>query len=353
MIDSQSRILDKQRYIEYLVATCKNYTCSNLSDHLDGHRGSSHDAVSDYLRRDKVTPRGLWKLVGPLIHDSEESYLVLDDSVQNKEYSKSIELVHRQYSGAEHGLVRGICIVNLVHTSGEAGDYYPIDYRIYDKDGDGKTKNDHFQEMLIRAVHDKCIKAKTILFDSWYASVDNLKLIHRMGRYFITTLKSNRTVSVVKEDGYIHLDQIVWDTDSLANGILVHIKAVPFLLRLFKMVATNGDIEWVITNKAINIGSEGENPSTIATVDVQTENAIRWQIEQMHRELKQLTGTEKCQCRKARSQRNHLGCCYLAWLAIKAAAIKKGTTLYQVQSDLLREYLKEQLRSPSIPAYTG
>jgi hypothetical protein len=41
LIDSQSRILTKQQYIEYLIATCKNYICTNLSDHLDGGAGTS------------------------------------------------------------------------------------------------------------------------------------------------------------------------------------------------------------------------------------------------------------------------------------------------------------------------
>ena len=63
--------------------------------------------------------------------------------------------------------MRGIGVVNLVHTSGEEGEHYPIDFRIYAKAADGKTKNDHFQEMLLRAVSDKQVQAKT-LFDSWY-----------------------------------------------------------------------------------------------------------------------------------------------------------------------------------------
>jgi hypothetical protein len=350
-IDSQSRILTKRQYIEYLIATCKNYTCTNLSDHLDGNAGTSHDAISDYLRRDKLTPRQLWELVAPLIDDDEDSYLILDDSVQNKQYSKYIELVRLQYSGAEHGLVRGIDIVNLIHTNGKDGGYYPIDYRIYDPDSDGKTKNDHFREMVIRAVHDKLIKAKNVLFDSWYASAENLKLIHRMGLFFVTTLKSNRLVSPVKGGGNIHLDQIEWTDDDLANGMLIHIKAVPFLVRLFKIVAKNGDIEWTVTNKETKVGSNGDHPSPITAQDVQNENAVRWQVEQMHRELKQLVGTEKCQCRKARSQRNHMACCYQAWLSIKVEAIKKSVTLYEAQSDLLRDYLRAQLRSPGIPAY--
>jgi len=74
--------------------------------------------------------------------------------------------------------LRGIGVVNLVHINGKDGDYYPIDFRIYDRESDGKTKNNHFLEMLIRAVADKRIKAKTVLFDSWYGYADNLKVIH-------------------------------------------------------------------------------------------------------------------------------------------------------------------------------
>ncbi len=343
--------MTKQQYIEYLIATCSNYTCTNLSEHLEGAPGTSHDSISDYLRRDKLTARGLWELVGTLIDDGPDSYLVLDDSVQNKQYSKHIELVKLQYSGAEHGLVRGIDIVNLIHTNGKEGGYFPIDYRIYDNDCDGKTKHDHFREMLIAAVTDKRIKAKTVLFDSWYASVENLKLIHRMGLYFLTSLKSNRMVSLSKETGYVHLDKVEWTEERLSKGVLVHLKELPFLVRLFKIVAENGDIEWMITNKEINLKSKGDPPGPISAQDVQDESAVRWQIEQMHRELKQLVGTEKCQCRKARAQRTHIACCYRAWLSIKIAAQKMKKTLYQAQADLLRDYLKAQLRDPAIPAY--
>lgn len=159
-----------------------------------------------------------------------------------------IELVNLQYSGAEHGLVRGIGIVNLVHSAGDQKDFYPIDYRIYAPDQDGKTKNEHFSEMVINAVYAKKIKAKRILFDSWYASAENLKLVHRSGLIFFTTLKSNRMVSLSKEDGWIHLDQIDWTAERLKNGILVKLKEVHFKVQLFKVVATDGDIDWVVTN---------------------------------------------------------------------------------------------------------
>ena len=78
---------------------------------------------------------------------------------------------------------------------------------------------------------------------------------------------------------------------------------------------------------------------------------MRWEVEQFHRELKQLTGSEKCQCRKQRSQRNHLACCYHAWFTMKVKAIELQKTIYQVKTDLLTDYLRAELRSPRIPAF--
>jgi len=329
-------MITKRQYIEYLISTPINYTCSHLAEHLDG---MSHDAVSDYLQRDKLTAGGLWALVAPLLNDSEASYLIVDDSVQNKQYSRKIELVKKQYSGAEHGLVRGIGVVNLVHSDGTES--YPIDYRIYAPEADGKTKNDHFRDMLLHGKTAKHLQANTVLFDSWYASVDNLKLVQRLGMFFVTTLKSNRMVSLSKDEGYIHLDAIEWTAERLDQGVPVKLKEVPFYVQLFKLVATNGDIEWVITNHP---------PGTFTTSDIQNENAVRWQIEQLHRELKQLTGSEKCECRKACSQRNHIACCYHAWLSLKVKARELAKSLYAVQRDLLSDYLRAELRAPRIPA---
>ena len=332
-------MITKQQYVEYLISTVANYTGTYLAEHLDH---VSHDVVTDYLQSERLTARHLWELVHPLITDGPETFLVVDDTVQDKRYSRFMELVKRQYSGTEHGLVRGIGIVNLVHSSGLEGDFWPIDFRIYAPDTDGKTKNEHFREMLQCAVADKRIQAQTILFDSWYASADNLKLIHRLGLIFFTTLKENRLVSLSKEEGYIHLDQVEWSGERLHHGVVVKLKEVPFKVRLFKLVATNGDIDWAITN----------SPDETLTAQVaQDVSDVRWQVEELHRGLKQLTGTEKCQCRKARSQRNHLACCYHAWLSLKVKALELHKTLYQVKADLLSDYLRAELRNPRVPAF--
>jgi len=331
-------MITKNQYIEYLLSTPINYTCSNLSEHLEN---VSHDSVTDFLQNSRFTPKDLWELVGNRIDDNEEAFLLVDDSVQNKQYSQVIETVKLQYSGNVHGLVKGIGLVNLVHTNGFLGDFYPVNYRVYNPDSDGKSKNDHFQEMFKQANENQQIKARNIAFDSWYASVENLKIINRSGWTFYTNLKSNRKVSVTKETGYQDLTEIQWTHEELISGKLVRIKEVPFWLKLFKLVDTNGNIEWVVTNKL------AEDFTRLRAIQA---TQVRWQVEEFHRSFKQLTGSEKCQCRKERSQRNHLACCYAAWVAIKVKAQEMKTTIYQVKNKLFAEYLKLQLQNPTIPA---
>lgn len=203
MIGYDRDMVTKKDYIEHLISTPINYACTNLAKHLED---VSHDAINDYLHREQLTAR-------PLLNDSPDADLIVDDSVQAKKYAHKMEMVKRQWSGNEGDLVKGINVVNLVHSDGE--DYLPIDFRIYANEIDGKTKNDHFREMVHNAIHDKAIQAKTVLFDSWYASWENLKLVHRSGCTFFTTLKSNRLVSVSKEEGYKHLQEIEWTADRL------------------------------------------------------------------------------------------------------------------------------------------
>lgn len=332
-------MITKEKYIEYLISTPINYTCTNLSEHLEN---VSHDAISNYLKKNKIPPNENWKRVKKLIKNTRESFLIVDDSVQDKRYSKSIELVKNQYSGAVGGLVRGIGVVNLVHSDGK--DYYPIDYRIYDNRVDGKTKNDHFSEMLINAVSAKQLLAKRVLFDSWYSSWQNLKLVNSLQLFFYTTLKSNRLVSLSKETGYVHLDSIEWTQQQLEHGILIKLKKVPFKVKLFKLVAKNGSIDWLITN---------ELDENLTTQVAKANNDVRWQIEEFHRDIKQLTGSQKCQCRKARSQRNHLACCYQAWLSLKVKATELKISLYQLRKNLFSDYLRAELLNPRITAYVG
>ena len=282
-------------------------------------------------------------MVATLLHDLPKAFLLVDDSVQDKKCSRFIEVAKRQYSGNVHGMVTGIGLVNLVHSSGGTGDFLPLDYRVYAPDQDGLTKNDHFLAMFRQVVAEGNLLARASLFDSWYAGSTNPKCIHRAGWTFLTTLKCNRSVSVTKEGGYQALETLEPPAGGWSQGVVVRLKAVPFGVKLFKLVATNGDIEWVTTNRlAAHLSREM----------VIEAGQVRWQVEAFYRSFKQLTGAEKYQCRKTNAQRNHLTCYCLAWVSLHQYARRTGQSLYQAQQQWA-PYLRQLLQNPFIPALIG
>ena len=68
---------------------------------------------------------------------------------------------------------------------------------------------------------------------------------------------------------------------------------------------------------------------------------VPWKIKQFHRESKQLTGLESCQCRLPRIVRNHIAAAFLVW-----GHLMRKT--YQAKHRLLSEYFCQQLKSPMI-----
>jgi len=58
--------------------------------------------------------------------------------------------------------------------------FWIIDYRIYDPEGDGKTKLDHVQDMLANCVYQKNLLFRFVLMDSWYATKEIMLFIEKV-----------------------------------------------------------------------------------------------------------------------------------------------------------------------------
>jgi ribosomal protein L32 len=109
-------------------------------------------------------------------------------------------------------------------------------------------------------------------------------------------------------------------------------------VKLFRVEVCTNRTDWVVTN----------DPGQDSTKRTREVCALRWKIEQFHQELKRVTGVEKCQACKARIQRNHIACAVLVWIRLKAIARETGATMYQLKQNLLSDYLRQELRRPSI-----
>ncbi len=178
-------------YCQFLISTQTNYTQTYFAEHQPQF---SHDAINRYLQDANLGPADVWKLVRDTIDFDDDACLIFDDSVLDKNHSHKIELVRRQYSGNAHGLIKGIGVVNCLYVNIKTGHFWIIDWRIYSPDDDGKSKLDHVQEMFDNALMHKQLRFGTVLMDSWYATMDLMKQIHRAHKTFYCPVKSNRKV---------------------------------------------------------------------------------------------------------------------------------------------------------------
>ena len=195
-------------YCQYLLVSQINYTLTNFADHSEEF---SHDAINRYLKGERITPRLVWDNVEGQIIRTPHGYIVFDDTVLDKNYSYAIELVRRQYSGNAHGVVKGIGVVTCIYINPDRDQFWLIDYRIYDPEGDGKSKLDHVREMLTNIVYHKQLPFRAVLMDTWYATKDLMLFIESLHKIYYCPLKANRQVDDSGDSQpYQRVDSLVW-----------------------------------------------------------------------------------------------------------------------------------------------
>jgi len=327
----------RQIYCQYLLSSQINYTCTNLADHVDN---LDHNSVYRYLKNERLTPRLVWEKARQTLEQTAGGYIIFDDTVADKSYSNDIVGVRRQYSGNAGGVVKGIGIVTCVYYNAQADRFWVIDYRIFDPDRDGKTKLDHVSEML-DSIDRRGLEFSTVLMDSWYATTALMSRLIKAEKLFYCPIKRNRQVDASGgTEPYRAVETLAWTAAEEQTGKTVKLKgfAGATRLKLFRVAVSTHRTEYLVTNQMTQSDSEA----------AQKESGRRWKIEQFHREAKQTTGLERCQCRLNRSQRNHIAAAMLVWLSVKELADKTRKTVYQLKQGLLSDYLIQQMRHPSI-----
>jgi hypothetical protein len=327
----------KLDYCQYLLSSQVNYTLTNLAEHL---KSFSHDTINRYLKGEKLTPRLLFEQVKALLEPDPEAYLIFDDTVLEKSFGPKIEVVRKQWSGNKKGVICGVGVVSCVYVNPKTEHFWVVDYRIFDPETDGKTKLDHAEEML-RSLEHREMPYQAVLMDTWYAAKEIMLLIDGMKKTFYCPLRSNRQVD---DSGgkrpYQRVDTLEWSDEELKQGKLIKIKGFPknHKVKLFRVAVTSNRTEWIVTNDL----------SQDSTHETRKVRGVRWKIEEFHREAKQLTGIESCQCRSGRIQRNHIACALLVWARLKCLAYQSGQTIYRIKHALLHDYLVQQLKTPSV-----
>jgi hypothetical protein len=325
-------------YCQFLLSAQINYTITYFADHV---KGWSHDIITRYLRGDRIPPRLVWEQVQRDVVLSPNGYLVYDDTVLDKRYSSAMALVRRQYSGNAKAVIKWIGGVTCVYVNPDVDRFWSIDDRIYHPDGDGTTKLQHVHEMLRNAAYAKQLPFQAVLMDTWYAAKWVLLAIERMQKSYYCPVKVNRQIN---ESGqpkdYHRAAALSWTKGEQQHGKLVHLKGFPngHQVKLFRLQFSPERTEYLVTNDLTQ--------DDVAAV--QEGCGFRWNVEEFHRETKQVTGIEACQCRNERIQRNHIGCAILVWIRLKHVAYQLGQTVYHLKHSLLDQYMIQQLQRPTI-----
>ncbi|MFP4439663.1 MAG: transposase [Chloroflexaceae bacterium] len=324
-------------YCQFLLVSQTNYTQTYFADHSEHF---SHDRINRLMRENKLTPLELRQLVRPELVLSENGYILFDDTVLDKSHSFAIELVRRQWSGNAKQVIKGIGIVTCIYVNPDIGRFWVIDYRVYDPERDGHSKLDHLFEMWRTIVHVEQLPFRIVLMDSWYATIKVMKAIEKADKIYYCPVKTNRQVTESPDEAYQRVDALPWTDEEAEQGKRVHLKKFPkgHQVKLFRIALSTQRTDYVVTNDP----AQGSADATRA------ESAIRWKIEQFHREAKQVTGLESCQCRSQRAQRNHIACAMLVWVRLNERAQEAQTTIYQLKQGLLSNYMRDQLCQPSI-----
>ncbi|ABG50563.1 hypothetical protein Tery_1207 [Trichodesmium erythraeum IMS101] len=140
--------------------------------------------------------------------------------------------------------------------------------------------------------------------DSWYATQRLMALIDNMGKIYYCPLKINRLVDDTGGvEKYKKIGELCGNKSEKISGKIMKIKGFPRdkKVKLFWGTVSTYITEYVVTNDL--------SQSSVDAVEFETQT--RWEIEEFHCRIKQLTGIEFCQCHLSKIQKNHMACAML------------------------------------------
>ena len=280
-------------YINFALSSFGKIEMTKLSKILDGKY--SHDVFTkNLLLNDEIeTDKALWNQVKPILRDYEnkdDGCLIVDDSLLVKPHTTDSDMVCWHYDHTVSRSRKGILMLNF-HYTDASGISLPVGYEIVTKTEDiydkkkkkwvkksKFTKNEIMRDKLeILHFHNQ-LKYRYILFDKWFASLENLVFINDvLKKKFVCPLKKNRRVALSHKDKINGKYVSIADVDmGDCNSRLVYLDGYKNALKVTKQVSKDGDDDesiylYLVTND----------------IDLTTDKILeiykrRWKIEEYH-----------------------------------------------------------------------
>jgi len=304
-------------YINFLLSSFEKIEMTKLSKILG--KGNSHDIFTkNLLLNDEIeTDKALWNHVKPILRDYEnekDGCLLIDDSILAKPYTKESDMVCWHYDHTIGKSKKSILMLNF-HYTDASGISLPVGYEIITKTEDVYeekkkkwvkkskfTKNEIMRDKLeILHFHNQ-LKYRYVLFDKWFASVENLVFINDvLKKKFVCPLKKNRKVALSREEKdngkYVSISSV--DMGDCSSR-LVYLEGYENTVKIIKQVSKDGDDDESIYLYLVT------NDIDLSTNKILEIYKRRWKIEEYHKSLKQNLKIEHSPTKVQTSQLNHI-----------------------------------------------
>jgi len=328
-------------YSDYLITQNHHATATGLRDLLDGQ--ISHDKVTRFLNTSDFSSKDLWEYIKPEVRKIEQETggaLILDDTIEEKNYTDENEIMCWHYSHAKGKCVKGVNLLSCLVRYDDIA--LPIAYEPVHKDvlfcdvltkkekkQSSVSKNEIFRAILAQAIKNQ-VKFDYVLADNWFGAKKNMEFInYDVNKKFIIGIKSNRLVALSEEErkkGQYHsLDSL-----SLKDGETrtVTLKDMFFPVALIKKIFKNED------------GSTGTLYLVTNDLDNDADRLYeiykkRWRIEEYHKSIKQNASLEKSPTKVVRSQKNHIFASIIAYCKLEFLRVKTSLNHFALKYKLL------------------
>lgn len=303
----------------YVNAICfRNFrpTCTKISEQYN--RNIIYDSENNpYVSHDRLQRllvfEGKWNqyiqkhysCLTKLRKSSSEkkTYLIIDDTVIAKPYSKELDLLSWIFSPSDRQYLYGINVVFVIWTDGKTR--FPIGFRIWYKE-DKKTKIDLAMELLNEAKKTYKIKPGYVLMDSFYPAAKLLKMIRKFRWHWISKIKSNRLLDNTQVQEFFS-----YRYGKHIGKLSENIKA---------LVVKDNDNYWATSDLSLQ------------SAEVKQRYRNRQIIEEFFKILKSELRLEGCSSRDRVAQINHIYFVLIAFCQLELFRIIKNIdTIYKIR----------------------
>lgn len=288
-------------YMKGLLAVAEGATATAMARIVK----TSHDNLSRILKDPKLQWQTLLRaLVLRIFGKLSDGWLIIDDTVIDKSFSRIIENLSWVYCSKKQRSVLGLNLVLLCWSNRKIT--IPLAFKIWKKGGK-KSKFDLALELLAYARNILKIQPEYVTFDSWYASKKMLARLKKYQWIFYSQLKKNRIFNGLQVRQF--KSTRYWTAQGSIFGD-------------FQVLVVKHDGKYFVTNNLDTTKRE-----LLACYKT------RWAIETVFRVLHNKLGLGHCQSRSSQSQTAHFTLCLMSLLILERTKLETFKTHYQLRRE--------------------